>query len=97
MSILCNVAVNPLAAVSVVAALAALAEAALFPSWVCAALPVNKLAVAVASLMAKAASFAAELPAATFHTAPWHPGAVLAWYFGLVCFAAWLHRTDGDA
>ena len=91
-SVLCNVAVLPLAFAAICAALVALAEAALLPAAVVAALPAGRAAAFAASAMAKVAELAAAVPGASFETAPWPPLAVAAWYAALLALCAWLHR-----
>ena len=92
-SVLCNVAVLPLALVAICAALAALALAALLPAPVCAALPAGRTAALAASAMAKCAAFAASVPGASFETEPWPPFVVAAWFAALLALCAWLHRN----
>ena len=85
-SILCNLAVIPLAFCVVALAVASLAIA---PAWTGASVACNRLAAAATDAMTASARFASDLPGAGWETEPWSVGAVALWYAALAAFLLW--------
>ena len=85
-SVLCNLAVIPLAA-----AVVSLAVVSLVFAPVCAEASVvcNRLAVWATDAMTASARLASDLPGAGWETEPWPLGAVVAWYVALLLFWLW--------
>ena len=85
-SILCNLAVIPLAFCVVALAVASLAIA---PAWTGASVACNRLAAAATDAMTASARFASDLPGAGWETEPWSVGTVALWYAALAAFLLW--------
>ena len=85
-SILCNLAVIPLAFCVVALAVASLAIA---PAWTGASVACNRLATAATDAMTASARFASDLPGAGWETEPWSVGTVALWYAALAAFLLW--------
>lgn len=82
-AILCNIAVIPLAELTVVIALVSLAFAPFLPVV---SVFANHLNALCTGLMTEISTRAAGLPYAAWQTDPWTPAAVCAWYVALVVF-----------
>ena len=85
-SVLCNLAVIPLAAAVVTLAVVSLVFA---PVCTEASVLCNRLAVWATDAMTASARVASDLPGAGWETEPWPLGAVAAWYVALLLFWLW--------